>query len=88
MIAMHLESCSEEHGLVEESNDYLARFPNVILVDLNLDEITCIKLASYKEDFEGRLDSSRISSIGVSNEKEYDISKYAVECEDEKCLVF
>ena len=46
-----------------------------------------MKLASWKEDFEGRSDSSGISFMEVSNEEECGISKHAVECKDEKCLV-
>ena len=45
-----------------------------------------MKLASWKEDFEGRLDSPGIISMEVSNEEECDISKHADECEDEECL--
>ena len=41
-----LESCLEEDGLSADSNDDLDRFPNVILVDSNLDKIRCMKLES------------------------------------------
>ena len=37
-------------NLEEEECEDLDRFPNVVLVDLNLDEINCMKLASWKED--------------------------------------
>ena len=43
---------------LEEECEDLDRLPNVVLVDLKLDEIRCMKLACWKEDFEGRLDSS------------------------------
>ena len=68
--------------LEEEEFKDLDMFRNVVLVDLNLDEIRCMKLASWKEDFEGRLDSLGISSLEVLNEKECDITKNADECED------
>ena len=59
------------------------RFPNVFLVDSNLDKIRCVKLTSYEDDFEGRLDSSGIILMEVSNEKECDVSKHAGGYEDE-----
>ena len=43
-------------NLEEEEYEDLDMFPSVILVDLNLDEIRCIKLESW-EDFDERLDS-------------------------------
>ena len=56
--------------VVEDSKDDLEMFPNMVLVDSNVDETRCIKLASWKEDFEIRLYSSGISSVEVSNEEE------------------
>ena len=73
--------------MIAWSNDDLDRFPNVVLVDSNLYEVKSMKLTSWKEYFEGRLDSSGIDSVEVSNEEECEMSKYAVEHEDEKCLV-
>ena len=61
-------------------------FLSIVLVDSNLDEIRCMKLASWKRYFEGRLDSSGIGSIEVLNEKECGISKHAIEYEDDECL--
>ena len=46
--------------LEEEEFKDLDMFRNVVLVDLNLDEIRCMKLASWKEEFEERLFSSFI----------------------------
>ena len=66
----------------EECED-LDRFPNVVLVDSSLDETRRVKLASRKEDFEGRLNSLGVSSLEVLNEEECDESKQADECEDE-----
>lgn len=89
-----LESCLtfeahwlEYDGLIEDSNDDLERFPNVVLVDSNLDEKRHMKLACWKEDFEGRLDSSEIRFLKVWDEEESGISKHAGECEIDKCLV-
>ena len=45
-------------NLEEEECEDLDRFLNKVLVDLNLDEARCMELASLKEDFEWRLDSS------------------------------
>ena len=45
-------------NLEEEECEDFDRFPNEVLVDLNLEEIRCMKLESWKEDFEGRLDYS------------------------------
>ena len=42
----------------EEECEDLDRFLNVVLVDSNLDENRRMKLASWKEDFARRLDSS------------------------------
>jgi len=56
--------------LIEDSNDDLERFPNVVLVDSNLDETRCAKLLSWKEDFEGRLDSSGTTSLEVLDDEE------------------
>ena len=58
-------------------------FLNAVLVDSNLDETRCVKLASWKEDFEGILDSSGINSLEFSREEWCDVSKNADECEDE-----
>ena len=58
----------------------------MVLVDSNLDKIRCTKLASWKEDFEGRLDFLGISYLEVSNEEECAISKCVVTHEDGKCL--
>ena len=58
-----------KNGLIAYSNNYLDRFPNVVLFDSNLDETICMKLASWKENFEGRLYSSGISSMEVSDEE-------------------
>ena len=41
-----------------------------------------MKLVSWKEDFEGRLDSSGISFLEVSNEEECVASKHADDYED------
>ena len=38
-------------NLEEEECEDLDRFPNVVLVDSNLDEIRCMKLESWKECF-------------------------------------
>ena len=46
-----------------------------------------MKFSSWKEDFQGRLDSSGISSMKVSDEEGCDFSKHAGECEDEKSWV-
>ena len=59
----------------------------MVLVDSNLDERRCMKLASWKLDFEWRLVSPGFSSKEVSGEEECEISKDAVECENEKFLV-
>ena len=64
--------------MIEYSNDDFYRFPNVGLVDSNLDEIRFMKLTCWKENLEGRLDSLWIISMKVSNEEE---------CDDAKCLV-
>ena len=74
--------------LINDSNCNLDRFPNVVLIDSNLDEIICTKLAYWKEDFEGRLDSSGNSSLEVSDEEECCIQKHVVEYEDEECLMW
>ena len=42
-----------------------------------------MKLESWKEDFEGRLNSPWISSLEVLNEEECDATKHADICEDE-----
>ena len=76
----------EEEELIEDSNDDLDRFQNVILVESNLDEIRCIKLEYWKEDLEGRFDSSGIIHMEVSDKEEFGISKHVVACEDEECL--
>ena len=79
--------------MIEDSNDYLKEFTNVVLVDSSLDEIRCVKLTYWKEDFEGRLDSSGIVSVEVSNEEECDVTKHVDGCEcenfslDEGCKV-
>ena len=70
---LDFEARREEDGLIEDSNDDLEIFPNVVLVNSNLDEIRCMKLEPWKEDFEGRLDYSGIISTEVSNEKECDV---------------
>ena len=72
--------------MIAYSNDDLDRFLNVILVGSNLDKIRSMTLEYWKTDFEWRLDSSGIISSEVSYEEECDISKHAVECEDEDCL--
>ena len=41
--------------LEEEECECLDRFPNVFLVDLNLDEIRRMEFSSWKEDFEDSL---------------------------------
>ena len=46
-----------------------------------------MQLASWKECFEGRLDYSGFSSVKVSYEEGFYISKHAAKCEYEKCLV-
>ena len=46
-----------------------------------------MKLASWKEYFEGRTYSSGTSSMKVSDEEECVISKHTVECENEECSV-
>ena len=65
-----LKSCLEKDGLIEDSTDYLDKFPNVVFVNSNLDETQLMKLSSWKEDLEGRLDSLGISSMEVWNEEE------------------
>ena len=45
-----------------------------------------MKLASWKEVFERRLDSLGIISAQVSNEEECDVSKHAGNYEDEERL--
>ena len=55
----------------------------MVLVDLILDEIRCMKLASWKEDLEGRLDSSVISSMEIWDEEVCDVLKYVGECGNE-----
>ena len=52
----------------------------MVLVDLNLDGIRCVKLASLKVDFECRLGSSSISSMEVVDEEVCDISRHESEC--------
>ena len=42
-----------------------------------------MKLLSWKEYFEGRLNSSGISSLEVLNEEGCDVTKKSDECEDE-----
>ena len=51
---------SQEDGLFEDCNDDLERFPNVVLVYSNLDEVRCVRLESWKEYFEGKSHSSEI----------------------------
>ena len=52
----------------------------MVLVDSSIDEIRCVKLAFWKEDF-------GIDSVEVSDEKECVISKHSGEWEDEECLL-
>ena len=81
---MTFEVCWWEVGFIEDSNDDLDRFSNVVLVHSNLYEIRYVKLVSWKEDFEGRLYFSGFISMEVLNEEEFDVSKHAGECEDEE----
>ena len=47
-----------------------------------------MKLSSWKEGFEGRLDSSGIFSVEVSHEEECDVTKHTDECEDENLSLY
>ena len=69
--------------LIEDSNDHLEKFPNLVLIDSNFDETTSIKLTCWKEDFERRLHYSGVTSVEVSNEEECDITKHTDELKDE-----
>ena len=69
MSCLTFEACWEKDGLIEDYNDDLDMFPNVVLADSNLDEIRRMKLTSWKEDFEGRLYSIGISHMEVSIEE-------------------
>ena len=61
-----------QDGLIEDSNDDLKRFPNVVLIDSSFDEARCLRLESWTECFEGKLDYSKVSSLEVLYYKEYE----------------
>ena len=55
------------------------RFPNAVLVDSNLDEVTHMELESWKGYFEGMLDSSGIIAVEVSNKEEYEDENFSLD---------
>ena len=57
------EVCWEEDGLIEYLNDDLDRFPNMVLVYSNLDEIRWVKFWEWIEDLGYRLGFSRNNFI-------------------------
>ena len=61
------ETSWKEDRLIADSNPDLERFLNAVIVDSNLDEIRCMKLECWKEDFERWLVYSRISSMKFSD---------------------